>query len=126
MISKGGCGEISLRLRVSDSYAIRIRKRYASDLAFIWCPVGDVLSSQPSVPAFVGITAGTHNFEWSTPHACPKEPLGFSALEEGEDTTPPGDGTPPEGDSDGGQELVDTFPAHHTARNLMIAFAVAS
>jgi hypothetical protein len=83
-------------------------------------------SEEPSLPAFIGITAGTHNFEWPTPHACAREPLSFNALEEGEDTTPGGDDTQPEGNGDEGQELVDTVPAHHTVRNLMIAFAVAS
>jgi hypothetical protein len=79
---------------------------------------------QPSLPTFIGITAGTHNFKWTTPHACAKEPLGFSALEENGDYTPPGEETLSEGD--GNQELVDSLPVRHTVRNVMIVLAAAS
>lgn len=59
-----------------------------------------------------------------TPHACAKELQSFNALEQDEGTPPAGDDTQPEGD--GSQDLVDPLPVHHTARNLMIVFAVAS
>jgi len=95
-------------------------KPQAARFRFICDPNGQGLSA----PAFIGVTAGIHNFEWSTPHACVKEPLGFNTLQEGEDATPENDDTQPEGD--GGQELVDTLPAHHIVRNLMIGLAVGS
>jgi len=79
---------------------------------------------ESSLPTFIGITAGTHSFEWSTPHACAKEPLSFNVLEEDSDATPGGDDTQPDGD--GSQELVDSLPARHTVRKFMIGFAVAS
>jgi len=59
-----------------------------------------------------------------TPHACAKEPRRFSAFEQDEDTPPAGDDNQTEGD--GSQDLVDPLPVHHTVRNLMIVFAVAS
>lgn len=70
---------------------------------------------------FIGITAGIHNFEWSSPHACAKEPPSFSTLEENEDSAPPAEDVLPEGS----QELADSLPVH-TARNLMIALAAAT
>lgn len=73
---------------------------------------------------FTGIAAGVHNFEWSTPHACAKEPPSFSTLSEGEDSTPPAEEAVPEGD--GSQDLVESLPVHYTVRNLMIVLAVAS
>jgi len=79
---------------------------------------------EPSLPKFIGITAGSHNFEWTTSHACAKGPLGFNVLEQEESAPPEEDGAQPEGD--GSQELVDSLPVHHTVRNLMIWFAMAS
>jgi hypothetical protein len=70
------------------------------------------------------MTAGVHNFEWPTPHACAKEPPSFSALGEGEDSTLPGEEALPEGDES--QGLVDALPVHHTVRNLMVVLVVAS
>jgi len=70
------------------------------------------------------MTAEIRNFEWTTPHACAKEPLSFSALEQGEDLAPSGDDAQPEGD--GSQDLVKPAPVYHTVRNLTIWFAVAS
>lgn len=85
----------------------------------------DQHAREPSLPVFVDITAGTHNFEWSTLHACAKESLSFSLLGENEDSTPPGEEALPEGD--GSQDLVnDRLPVHHTFRILVIALAATS
>jgi len=75
----------------------------------------------PSLPTFIGVIAGIHNFEWSTPHACAKEPPSFSTLEENEDSAPPAEDALPEGS----QELVDSLPVHRV-RYLMIVLAVVS
>ncbi|KAF9788487.1 hypothetical protein BJ322DRAFT_637005 [Thelephora terrestris] len=84
----------------------------------------DQHAQEPSLPVFTGMTAGVHNFEWSTPHACVKEHPSFSALSEDEDSTPPGEEALPE--SDETQGLVDALPVHHTVRNLMVVLVAAS
>ena len=110
---------MSLKRPTSASYVISMLKRYASGAAFAFR--AGHLFFQPSLPTLTEITSGIHNFEWSTPHACAREPLGFSILEENEDSTSPGEDALPEGSKD----LVDSLPAH-TVRNLTIVLAAAS
>lgn len=81
----------------------------------------DQHAQEPSIPTLLGVTAGTHKFEWSTPHACAKKSLSFETLEV---SSPPGDNAESEGDEN--LELIEHPPVHHAIRNIMIVLAVVT